>query len=109
MDVRVGGGFRICLAEPDGTEHWVVGKYLEITAPEILSFTWAWEMEDEVGPETVVRLEFVEEDGAPGWAESRDGHNQGWVSSFDSLDRHLAERADGLARARPKLEVQSSS
>ncbi len=99
MDVRVGGGIRICMMEPDGTPHWVDGKYLEITPPEVLSFTWAWEMEDEVGPESIVRIEFVAEDGGTrlvvshtGFdsAESRDGHNQGWVSSFDSLERHLS-------------------
>ena len=76
MDVRVGGGFRICMMEPDGTPHWVVGKYLEITPPEVLSFTWAWEMEDEVGPESIVRLEFVAEDGGTRLGVSHTGFDR---------------------------------
>ena len=77
----------------------MVGKYLEVTPPELLSFTWAWEMEDQVGPEPIVRIEFIAEDRGTrlmvshtGFdsADSRDGHNQGWVPSFDSLEWHLS-------------------
>lgn len=99
MDVRVAGGFRVCMMEPDGTEHWVVGKYLEIKPPERLAFTWAWETDGVAGPETEVRIDFVEDGEGTKLVvthsgfeseESSIGHNQGWISSFDCLQRHLA-------------------
>jgi uncharacterized protein YndB with AHSA1/START domain len=110
MDFRVGGRYRACLRSPDGVDHWVRGTYLEIVNPERLVLTHAWEDgQGNAGPETMVTITFVEQLGKTQItfrqaffesAASRDGHNEGWSSSFDRLDQHLAAlRSEGQAKA----------
>ena len=98
MDVRPGGAWRTCMRGSEG-EHVCSGVYREISAPERLQFTWAWETDGVRGHETIVTIEFHETDGGTEMhfhqalfetAEGRRMHNQGWTSSFDCLDRHLA-------------------
>ena len=40
MDVRVGGKWRACIKSPQGDEYWMQGKYIEITSPSRLVFTY---------------------------------------------------------------------
>jgi uncharacterized protein YndB with AHSA1/START domain len=104
MDLRPGGRYRACLHAPDGTEHWVQGVYREIEPPSRLVMTHAWEDEKgRPGPETVVSVSL--EDDGPGRTRmlfrqagftssaSRDGHQDGWGSSFDRLAAHVEGRA----------------
>jgi uncharacterized protein YndB with AHSA1/START domain len=101
MDVRPGGRWRHCLRSPDtGNELWLGGVYREITPPERLVFSFAWEEEGERGLETLVTVTFTEQDGkttmifrqAPFQSDQeRDGHSYGWNSTFDRLADHLAE------------------
>ncbi len=100
MDFRVGGKYRACLRSPDGVDHWVQGVYREIVKPARLVFTHAWEEEHGIpGPETIVTLTFVEQDGKTTMSfrqglfssnASRDGHSAGWSSSFDVLAEYVA-------------------
>jgi uncharacterized protein YndB with AHSA1/START domain len=102
-DIRVGGGFRTCLRAADGTEHWVRGEYREITPDSRLVFTHGWEDAtgavphwtecaldfEDLGAKT--RLTFRQSPFAS--SESRDGHADGWSSTFDGLDRYLKSLA----------------
>jgi len=99
IDLREGGRYRTTMREPDGTDHIVAGVYREISPPEKLAFTWAWEENGVPGHEMLVTVDF-EEDGDKtrltlthtGFEneESREGHNQGWCSSFECLTEILA-------------------
>jgi uncharacterized protein YndB with AHSA1/START domain len=96
MDLRPGGRYRACLHAPDGSEHWVQGVYREIVPPSRLVMTHAWEDEHgRPGVETLVTVSLAED--GPGRtrmhftqsgftsAASRDGHEDGWSTSFDRL------------------------
>jgi len=99
VDFREGGAWRACLRSPDGEDLWMGGQYREISPPDRLVLTFAW---DSTGFETVVtiRLEEVGErtvmhfQQAPfASVDSRDSHNEGWSSSFDRLAEHVADFA----------------
>lgn len=96
MDLRVGGRYRAVLHAPDGQDHVVVGVYRAIEPPTRLVMTHAWEdTQGRPGPETLVTVTLSEE--SPGRTRmhfrqsgfdsvpSRDGHGQGWSSSFERL------------------------
>ena len=40
VDFRVGGKYKFCMRAPDGSDHWVWGRYQEIVEPERLVFSW---------------------------------------------------------------------
>jgi len=101
MDVRVGGAWRHCLRSPETGDLWHGGVFREVVPPERLVFTFAWEEEGERGLETLVTVTFAEigertrmtltqtpfqSDG------ERDGHDEGWNSTFDRLADHLAQQ-----------------
>lgn len=103
-ELKPGGKWRSCLrAKDSGEELWNGGVYREVVAPERLVYTFAWDEESGNTPtETLVTLTFEDENGktkmtfrqAPfASTESRDGHNEGWNSSFDRLDDYLSEIA----------------
>ncbi len=99
-DVRVGGSFRFGTRSPENTEHWAHGAYREVTPPERLVFTTAWENPDgSPKHETVVTLTFVEQDGKTKLTlkqtlfesvTSRDLHRGGWSTTLDLLEDYLA-------------------
>jgi uncharacterized protein YndB with AHSA1/START domain len=93
-DLRVGGGWRVVMAAPDGARHEAFGTYREIRAPERLVYTHAWRQGGGSSPETVLTVELRPEgDGTrllftqAGFAspESRDGHREGWSSALGHL------------------------
>ena len=100
MDLRPGGIWRVSSRGKDGSETAEQGIFREVTEPERLVFTHAWETEDGTpGHETLVTVTFAEHEGktrmtfhqAPFTSvEIRDGHIQGWSESFDMLAEHLA-------------------
>jgi uncharacterized protein YndB with AHSA1/START domain len=88
------------MVAPDGKAHTVSGVYREIAAPKRLVMTWGWDQPNGTrGHETVVELTF---EPAPGGtrlklvqhlfqtAEDAKGHNAGWTSTFNDLERILA-------------------
>lgn len=98
-DARPGGKWRACMRSPDGEEFWVQGTYREVDPPNRLVFTWAWVTDGVPGHETLVEIDFVEQDGGTeirfvhsGFetAESRDAHNEGWTSTFEAMDELFA-------------------
>ena len=100
MDVRPGGAWRGCLRSTEsGKELRLGGVFREVTPPERVIFTFAWEEEGERGLETEVTLTFTERDGKTRMifrqvpfqsVEERDGHQGGWTSSFDRLEEYVA-------------------
>jgi len=100
QDFRVGGKWRGCLqGGPDayepGIKLWQSGEYLEIVPPERIVFTFQWDD----GPERLCTVELFE-DGTKtrmvftqtdfDTASNRDGHIEGWNSSFDRLQDLVA-------------------
>lgn len=99
-DIRPGGKWHSVLRSVEnGRELPQGGVYKEVKEPELLVFTFAWEMPDEENFETLVTVRFEELEGDKtkmyfrqepfNTAENRDGHNGGWNSAFDRLDEFL--------------------
>lgn len=101
-DFRPGGMFRICMHSPDGIDYWLEGVYREIVEPERLVFTHHWlDPEGRPRQETLVTITFAEGAGGTdltlrqtGFASvgSRDGHGEGWNSTFDRLAGYLYQQ-----------------
>jgi uncharacterized protein YndB with AHSA1/START domain len=96
-DTRVGGRYRIVMQAPNGEEYDVGGVYREVVAGEKLVFTWAWKSAPEreslvtllLKPDgdgtllTLTHEQFSDE-------ATRNGHEQGWNSSLDKLEKFIA-------------------
>jgi uncharacterized protein YndB with AHSA1/START domain len=103
MDLRPGGAYRACIRSPEGADHCMRGVYREIVEPERLVFTFAWEEADGTpGREMLVTVSFAEHEGKTRMTfhqalfesvADRDGHRDGWSSSFDMLAEYLADLA----------------
>ncbi len=99
MDVRPGGVWRGTLrAVEDGRELTHRGVFREVTVPERLVFTFAWDEEGERGLETLVTISFTDQNGKTLMTfrqipfqstEEREGHRGGWTSAFDRFDEQL--------------------
>lgn len=95
MDVRPGGRWRHCLRSVEtGEDLWHSGVYREVAPPERLVFTFRWETEGERGLDTVVTVTFESKGRGTRmtlrqtpfqFADERDGHGEGWNSTFDRL------------------------
>jgi uncharacterized protein YndB with AHSA1/START domain len=97
MDVRPDGRWRTVMANDKGDRHTVSGVYHEISPPDRLVMTWAWELPDgEKGHETEIVVTF--EDVPEGTkmrlvqsvfesVESCIEHGKGWESTFNDLGR----------------------
>ncbi|MBT3991842.1 MAG: SRPBCC domain-containing protein [Rhodospirillaceae bacterium] len=99
MDSTIGGSYRVCFQEPDGTDHIVVGSFKEIDRPNRLVFTWGWEEDGVVGQVTEVSVEFAANGDKTDLTlthrgfeteDGMNGHKMGWTSSFESLAKLLA-------------------
>lgn len=95
-DVRVGGRYRYVL---NGGKHVVTGEYSEVVLNEKLVYTWRWEGADDPTP-MLVTVVFIDRGAQTELQvtherfpnqEERDSHNQGWVSTFESLDSFLVQ------------------
>jgi uncharacterized protein YndB with AHSA1/START domain len=98
VDLKVGGHYLIHMITPEGTDHIVVGKYLEIKAPEKLVYSWAWQGSPMEQSPTRVTVEFIPKGKETevvltheqfSDAEIRDKHQQGWTGCLDRLQRFL--------------------
>jgi uncharacterized protein YndB with AHSA1/START domain len=99
LEVRPGGRHRACLIGPDGEEHWVSGRYIEVDRPHRLVFTHSWEIgAGERSPETVVTItlrasgtgtEMTFRQSGFESASSLEGHEGGWSQSISRLDHFL--------------------
>lgn len=96
-DPRPGGKWRARLAGAgDLRQH---GVYREVVPAARLVYSFTWEDEGEISPETLVTITFAAQDGgtlmtfrqAPfATASSLESHRGGWGETFDRLADHLA-------------------
>lgn len=97
VDLKVGGRYRIRMKTEEGKTHTAVGQYREIEPPHRLVYSWDWE-EESIG-ETLVTVEFRDQGEStevvltherfPN-AEAKSGHEEGWTSCLDRLERLFA-------------------
>jgi len=107
LDLRVGGAYLIALRSPDGAVIRHFGEYVAICAPESLVFTWVLDNQDCQGSadqcaDTLVSIDLVAvgestqlrltHERLPSKA-ALDGHQFGWVSSLECLDRVLKQNS----------------
>lgn len=99
VDLRVGGGYRLAMRNVDSGEDLVVhGTYREVTRPQRLVYSWAWEGTGPyAGHESEVAVTFAERE--PGRttvviehaglldATSAANHRSGWEGVLESLAR----------------------
>jgi uncharacterized protein YndB with AHSA1/START domain len=100
-DLRAGGKWRNIMRY-EGKELPQNGVYRDVKAPEVLSFTFAWEQPDGTrGHETLVTLTFEEiargktqltlQQGVFETTQSRDGHRSGWNRALDAFADFLSQ------------------
>lgn len=96
VDLRVGENYHIEMKPPEGEIVKLDGVYKVVDPPNALEYTWQWEEPD--AKETGVKLqikpsgdgtEVLVEQGEFASAESKEGHEQGWLASFDRLKEVL--------------------
>ena len=112
MDFRVGGKWSRTMSRAADHAHRIYGEYLEIRAPERLSFSYINDYDEH---EMVVTLDFEEADGktvmhfhqAPFISvEERDSHGWGWRSGLGLLAAYAAKvkAAGGAPVGRPRRD-----
>jgi uncharacterized protein YndB with AHSA1/START domain len=103
LEAGIDGEYEFAMTPPGADQaRFIAGRYLDYQPGRRLVFTWAWR--DEPGAataadESLVTVEFnasgadtelvLTHERLTG-AESREGHRQGWVGSFDGLDEYLS-------------------
>jgi uncharacterized protein YndB with AHSA1/START domain len=109
QDARPGGKWRTLLHQTDSARHGRVmpdlglgGEFKEVEPPERLVYTFAWEGQGgQPTRETVITIRFTEVENSRtrmdfhqaffDTPEQRQGHNEGWNSSFDRLNDYLQQ------------------
>ncbi len=103
VDLSVGGEYKIEINSSDGNKIKHFGRYIEITKPHKLVFTWMLEDQSCKGSaglcaETLVSIEFKHVEQATQIIltherlpnkQAYDGHEFGWNSSLNSLATYL--------------------
>jgi uncharacterized protein YndB with AHSA1/START domain len=101
VDFKEGGTYRFGFEEKDCSDKtsYVHGKYLEITLPEKLVFTWVWEPPlEEANVETLVTVEFSETEKGTKVVlihqrlmdeASCERHRSGWNGTLDKMANFL--------------------
>lgn len=102
-EARAGGEWQLGMVARDGTRLAVGGAYREVSRPQRLVYTWAWQGENSpmAGLQTLVEVDFVARDGgtelrlrhsgfpAPAASEA---HAVGWRSTLNRLVDQVDER-----------------
>jgi len=101
IDLRVGGHYRLDIQGSDGSLHRLSGRYLEISPPTRLAFTWTWTEGSYAGIETTVEVDLVAHGRETELTLTHSGftspemcaaHRSGWESSLTCLQRDAIER-----------------
>lgn len=99
VDIRVGGSYRIGMRRTrDSKAVSIEGRFLEVTPPHKLVYTWRWSGALEEISETWVTVEFLARDqgteivlthdnfpNVPSWQQ----HRGGWIAACDRMERIL--------------------
>jgi uncharacterized protein YndB with AHSA1/START domain len=96
FEPKVGGRYRVLMRLSDGREIVVTGLFKTIDRPKSFAMTWKWEHGEHdslvtltfrpVGDKTELTLRH---DGLL-TQENVDGHNKGWSSVLNKLEKYLA-------------------
>ena len=96
-DARVGGEFRWDLTNSEGEEMTMRGQFRELQPGKKIVFSWQWlDDEDWENHISVVTVELSDRDDGTELRliheqlpneQSRDGHNGGWNSALDKLEK----------------------
>ena len=102
LDLRIGGGYRLTMCDPEGTPCTVLGEFVEVDRPRRLAYTRRWAGGEE--GDSLVAVRFVERDGRTTVLlehtglpdpKSRDEHERGWSACLDNLDARVLAPATG--------------
>ena len=93
IDLQTGGRFEIVNGFPDNSTITIVGEFLEIVAPDSLTYTWGVAQDREPDQFVYVRFEphsdgtlvTVRHERIP-TTEMLEGHRLGWHSCLDGLE-----------------------
>lgn len=102
-DPRVGGAWRVEICNRDGYALVVGGQYKQLQRPTSIVYTWQWEGANSPMPgvETLIEVALTEKEGGTEMqmthsgfpaAAAREGHVQGWNSTFNRLNDYLDPR-----------------
>ncbi|MBB6673786.1 SRPBCC family protein [Cohnella nanjingensis] len=92
MDVSIGGKYLFHMRAPNGKIHTVEGRYVEIVPNDKLSFTWKWVTEGDDSEETLVTIDFVDQDNSTelvithtnfSTMKEAKKHNNSWTNSLE--------------------------
>lgn len=99
---RVGGKFRWDVTTPDGEEMTVEGEYCELQPGRKVVFTWQWQDDESwENHRSVITVELEDASGGTELRliheqlpneESRNGHNRGWNSALDKLEKFFNKK-----------------
>jgi uncharacterized protein YndB with AHSA1/START domain len=100
VDSRAGGRLRLVMRRPDGAEIGGEGRYVEVTRPMRLVFTWRWDDSSLGAGMQQVEVTFTQNRddtttvvlvnrGIP--LPAVEDHREGWDASLDNLRDVLAE------------------
>jgi uncharacterized protein YndB with AHSA1/START domain len=98
IDLVVGGAYRFTMQPPDGGPFHLSGRFLEISRPRRLAYTFNWEEPVPDDRETTVTLTLEAEDSGTRLALTQGPfatgerlalHRNGWSESFEKLRRVL--------------------
>jgi uncharacterized protein YndB with AHSA1/START domain len=97
VDLRVGGGVRVVMRKPDGSQPEMAGEFKLIDRPRRLEMTWTFY--DDPANLQMMELEFIELESGRTRAvltnsristdERRESQNLGWNGCLDQLERML--------------------
>jgi uncharacterized protein YndB with AHSA1/START domain len=101
-DVRPGGEYEWEVTSPNGEELTCRGAYRELEQDRKIVFTWQWDNdEDWQDQESIVTIELLDCDEGTELRlrherlpneQSRNGHERGWNSAVDQLEKFLTEQ-----------------
>ncbi|MGI9457791.1 MAG: SRPBCC family protein [Aeoliella sp.] len=102
-ELRVGGKYQLAFSKGgEPATDVVAGVFQEISAPERVSYTWAWlPPSTHAGDETLVTVEFIAAGKETELVlthdrftddEARSSHQQGWGGCLESLAAHLTAK-----------------
>lgn len=98
MDIHPGGIYRCNIRSSKGEDHHLQGVYKEMIEPSHLAFTHSWDEDGTPTPETMVTIELTENGNKTDMVfyqtgfettEEQEGHEDGWNSSFNRLEKYL--------------------
>ena len=99
VDLRTGGTYRIGMRRVEGgAPVYVYGRFLEVSSPNRLVYTWHWENAFEEMPETRVTVQFADSGGATEVVLMHENlpeipvclrHRDGWIAAWKRIESIL--------------------